>query len=66
MRCSRPSSRAANVDAGTMRRVGENLAVTLQAAHVAAADQRPAVGAPTRRRIDLASVDAMLEGLQKD
>jgi hypothetical protein len=33
---------------------------------VAAADQRPAVGAPARRRIDLASVDAMLEGLQKD
>jgi general secretion pathway protein A len=59
-------ARAANVDAGTMRRVGDNLAVTLQAAHVAPADQRPVVGAPARRRIDLSSVDEMLQGLQKD
>jgi type II secretory pathway predicted ATPase ExeA len=58
-------ARASGVDAGVMKRVGENLAVTLQAAQIAPAELRPAAAAPTRRRIDLASVDEMLQGLQK-
>ena len=61
-------ARASSVDAATMKRVTENMAVTLQAAKAAPADPvfRPGATAQGRRRIDLASVDEMLQGLQKD
>ena len=65
-------ARSADVDSGLMRKIGENLAVTLTAAKVSAANSmnepipltRLTPGA-ARRRLDLDTVDEMLSGLQK-
>jgi type II secretory pathway predicted ATPase ExeA len=59
-------ARSGDVDAGMMKRIGENLAVTLQAAKtVAEPIPLTRVAAGTRRRLDLEAVDEMLSGLQK-
>ena len=63
-------ARAAEVDAPMMRKIGENLAVTLNAAKVPSANEPPSLRAPAgagqpRRRLDLSDVDEMLSGLQK-
>ena len=71
-------ARVADVDALLMRKIGENLAVTLNAAKVPPANEplslRPPRGEPgpimggagqPRRRLDLNDVDEMLSGLQK-
>ena len=59
-------ARASDVDAELMRKVGENLAVTLQAARTASSGEpiplRPDM---RRKKLDLSTVDEMLSGLQK-
>lgn len=71
-------ARAGEVDSTLMRRIGDNLSVTLNAARASVANtaalqgqdpgartagQMPALGA--RRRLDLGTVDELLSGLQK-
>jgi type II secretory pathway predicted ATPase ExeA len=60
-------ARASDVDGELMRRVSDNLAVTLHAAKVPAPDSvlRPDAARRSQKKLDLASVDEMLQGLQK-
>lgn len=60
--------RQRGVDADTMSKIAENLELTINAADpgkAAAANGGAEPGLPRRKKIDLASIDAMLAGLQK-